>query len=111
MVKDRPHVVAPLPPNPHPLVLLSKQAAFKSVDDYVIKQAPYQHQGSTAVAVVIHCDREGKSSIISCNVGDSRYAVVFNKELVSSTLPPVIRSWTNAHLIVPSRRPIGNLGS
>ncbi|CAM9311093.1 unnamed protein product [Discosporangium mesarthrocarpum] len=48
------------------------QAAFLSVDTYATEQQPFQFQGSTAVAVVIHVDGQGKGSIISANVGDSR---------------------------------------
>lgn len=46
--------------------------AFKSADDYVVTQTPYGNEGSCAVSVTIHCDRDGKVSIISCNLGDSR---------------------------------------
>ena len=46
--------------------------AYKTADDYVLKQTPYSNEGSCAVSVTVHCDRDGKASIISCNVGDSR---------------------------------------
>lgn len=48
------------------------RAAFKCADDYVVTQTPYGNEGSCAVSVTVHCDREGKVSIISCNLGDSR---------------------------------------
>lgn len=50
------------------------RSAFKSADEYVVTQTPYGNEGSCAVSVTVHCDREGKVSIISCNLGDSRCA-------------------------------------
>ncbi|CAN0004949.1 unnamed protein product, partial [Laminaria digitata] len=55
-----------------PTVERALKAAFKSADDYVVTQTPYGNEGSCAVAVTVHCDRDGKASIISCNLGDSR---------------------------------------
>lgn len=49
------------------------KAAYKTADDYVITQTPYGTEGSCAVSVTVHCDREGKASIISANLGDSRF--------------------------------------
>lgn len=52
------------------------KAAVKSADDYVVTQTPYGNEGSCAVAIAVHCDRDGKASIISCNLGDSRWVLV-----------------------------------
>lgn len=46
--------------------------AYKTADDYVLNETPYANEGSCAVSVTVHCGRNGKASIISCNVGDSR---------------------------------------
>lgn len=69
-----------LPPEGHDAYELSTveralREAFKSADDYVTRQTPYCNEGSCAVSVTVHCDREGKASIISCNVGDSRLEI------------------------------------
>lgn len=48
------------------------QAAFKSADDYVVRHTPYGNEGSCAVSVTVHCDQDGKASLISANLGDSR---------------------------------------
>ncbi|CAN0538733.1 unnamed protein product [Ectocarpus sp. 12 AP-2014] len=70
------HVMDHLPPGDDVYRLETVQealrSAFKCADDYVITQTPYGNEGSCAVSVTIHCDREGKVSIISCNLGDSR---------------------------------------
>eukprot|EP00752_Nemacystus_decipiens_P008578 g7659.t2 len=70
------HVMDHLPPGDGVYGLSTVEdalrAAFKCADDYVVTQTPYGNEGSCAVSVTVHCDREGKVSIISCNLGDSR---------------------------------------
>eukprot|EP00903_Cladosiphon_okamuranus_P015436 g14257.t1 len=70
------HVMDHLPPGDDVYGLSTVEealrAAFKCADDYVVTQTPYSNEGSCAVSVTVHCDREGKVSIISCNLGDSR---------------------------------------
>lgn len=53
------------------------RSAFECADKYVVTQTPYGNEGSCAVSVTIHCDRNGKVSIISCNLGDSRFVSSF----------------------------------
>ena len=48
------------------------KAAYQAVDKYVTTQTSFCDEGSCAVSVTVHCDRQGKVSLISCNVGDSR---------------------------------------
>ncbi|CAM9532733.1 unnamed protein product, partial [Phaeothamnion confervicola] len=48
------------------------RAAFKRVDDEVLQVRHWSYQGSTAVAMVLHRDGQGRRSIITANVGDSR---------------------------------------
>ncbi|CAN0373670.1 unnamed protein product [Ascophyllum nodosum] len=48
------------------------RAAYQAVDKYVTTQTSFYNEGSCAVSVTVHCDRQGKVSLISCNVGDSR---------------------------------------
>ncbi|KAG5186545.1 phosphatase 2C-like domain-containing protein [Tribonema minus] len=56
-------------------IIQALKAAFKTVDDEVLKVRHWSYQGSTAVAVVIHptvAGGNGNCSIITANVGDSR---------------------------------------
>ena len=46
--------------------------AYEISDNYVTTQTSYCNEGSCAVSVTVHCDRQGKASITSGNVGDSR---------------------------------------
>lgn len=48
------------------------RAAFQAVETEVIDKAEMRYQGSTAVAVTIHEEKDGSRTLLSANVGDSR---------------------------------------
>eukprot|EP00547_Thalassionema_nitzschioides_P018548 CAMPEP_0194243066 /NCGR_PEP_ID=MMETSP0158-20130606/8404_1 /TAXON_ID=33649 /ORGANISM="Thalassionema nitzschioides, Strain L26-B" /LENGTH=397 /DNA_ID=CAMNT_0038978285 /DNA_START=347 /DNA_END=1540 /DNA_ORIENTATION=+ len=48
------------------------RAAFQAVETEVIDEAEMQYQGSTAVTVTIHEEKDGSRTLLSANVGDSR---------------------------------------
>eukprot|EP00546_Thalassionema_frauenfeldii_P004393 CAMPEP_0178913308 /NCGR_PEP_ID=MMETSP0786-20121207/10767_1 /TAXON_ID=186022 /ORGANISM="Thalassionema frauenfeldii, Strain CCMP 1798" /LENGTH=442 /DNA_ID=CAMNT_0020586029 /DNA_START=101 /DNA_END=1426 /DNA_ORIENTATION=+ len=48
------------------------RAAFEAVENEVIGKEEMQYQGSTAVTVTIHEEKDGSRTLLSANVGDSR---------------------------------------
>jgi serine/threonine protein phosphatase PrpC len=48
------------------------RGAIEQVDKDVLKEEHLIHQGSTAVAVVVHVGEDGHRTLLSANVGDSR---------------------------------------
>jgi len=48
------------------------RAAFEQVEKEIIEDDDLSHQGSTAVAVVLHESEDGHRTLLSANVGDSR---------------------------------------
>lgn len=48
------------------------QNALEQVEDIVIQEDSMEYQGSTAVCVVTHIADDGKRTLLSANVGDSR---------------------------------------
>ena len=48
------------------------RSSFEEVDKEVCMNNELQYQGSTAVAVAVHEDKDGTRTLVSANVGDSR---------------------------------------
>jgi serine/threonine protein phosphatase PrpC len=61
------------------------RAAFEQIEAEVLKKNGMQHQGSTAVAVLIHENEDGNRTLLSANVGDSRAILSRNKKAVALT--------------------------
>jgi protein phosphatase len=48
------------------------RGGFEKVEEDVLKQDDLVYQGSTAVAVVLHVGEDGRRTLLSANIGDSR---------------------------------------
>lgn len=62
------------------------RASFQEVDEEVLQNDEYQYQGSTAVATWLHEDAdEGRRTLVSANVGDSRAVLSHKRRAVDLT--------------------------
>jgi serine/threonine protein phosphatase PrpC len=59
--------------------------AFDEMEQDVLEDDGLQYQGSTAVVVVVHESEEGKRTLLSANVGDSRAILSRNQNAVDLT--------------------------
>jgi serine/threonine protein phosphatase PrpC len=57
---------------PIPAVATALQDAFDQIDKEILHKDEFEYQGSTAVAVILHEANDGKRTLISANIGDSR---------------------------------------
>lgn len=63
----------------------SIRAAFERIEEQVLRDDEMDHQGSTAVAVVVHVAEDGRRMLLSANVGDSRAILSKKKKAVDLT--------------------------
>ena len=61
------------------------RSAFRSVEREVISLESLQHEGSTAVAVMLHESENGNRTLISANIGDSRAVLSRRGRAISLT--------------------------
>jgi len=57
---------------PIPAVATALQDTFDQIDKEILHKDEFEYQGSTAVAVILHEANDGKRTLISANIGDSR---------------------------------------
>lgn len=61
------------------------RSAFAEMERNVISNDKLRHQGSTAVAVVVHESEDGHRTLLSANVGDSRAILSRNAKAIDLT--------------------------
>jgi serine/threonine protein phosphatase PrpC len=63
----------------------SIRSAFEKIEQEVLEDDDMGHQGSTAVAVVVHVAEDGHRTLLSANVGDSRAILSKRKKAIDLT--------------------------